>query len=66
LGGGHRGAKHVFLKALFSGFEVKNRHFLIVEGLALCSILNQNLIITMAFSCVGKKIILYTALICTT
>ena len=38
--------------ALFSGFEVKIQHFLIVEGLALCSIIYQILIIFMACSCV--------------
>ena len=37
---------------LFLGFEVKKQHFLIVEGLALCSIKYQILIITIFCSCV--------------
>ena len=39
-------------KLLFSEFEVKKQHFLIVEGMALCSIIYQIFIITMACSCV--------------
>ena len=40
---------------LFSGFEVKNQLFLIVEGLTLCSIIYQILKISMASSRVYKK-----------
>ena len=39
-------------KSLFSGFEVKKKHFLIVVWLALRSMIYQILIVSMACSCV--------------
>ena len=39
-----------FKKVLFSGFEVQKQHFLIVEGLALWSMIYQILIISMSWS----------------
>ena len=55
-GGGVQGLplwrKFFKIKLLFSEFEVKKQQFLIVERLALCSIINQILIITMDRFCV--------------
>jgi len=47
--GGWGGYTKIFKKkSLFSGFEVNTKHFLIVEGMALCSIMYQILIILMS------------------
>jgi len=46
VGGGY--TKIFKKKSLFSGFEVNTKHFLIVEGMALCSIMYQILIILMS------------------